>query len=76
MSGHPLELLREVRLVVVVVVQVCLQQVERYACRPFAMEALEPEDLRENLRRQANMPLKHAVEIAPRIAGVARQFAD
>src|SRR4029453_15705374 len=53
-----------------------LQQVERQPFRPFAVEPLEPEDLRQDFRGKANVLLKEPVEISPRIAGLLLQFPD
>src|SRR5262249_10761301 len=76
MARHSLKLAREVRLVVIVIVELRLQEIERYARSPFAVEALEPEDLGKNLRRQADVLVEESIQISPRVAGLPLQISD
>jgi hypothetical protein len=58
MTGHLPELFREVGLIVVVVVEIILERIERLALRPLSIEFLEAEYSGEHLRGEADVLLE------------------
>src|SRR5262245_20412756 len=76
MSSHSVKLTREVRLIVIMIVELRLQEIERHAGGPFPGKALEPKGLAQNLRRQADVLLKESIQISPGISRLPLQIAD
>lgn len=68
-SSHFLELFREMRLVVIVFVQIVLEQVEGTSLRPLPIKPLKPKDSGQDLRRKAHVLLEEQIQIAPGITG-------
>src|SRR5215471_8230171 len=73
---HSLEFLREVRLVVVVIVEFLFEFIKGTLLGPFPIEPLKTEDPRQNFGRQTHMLFEQDFQIASRVTRLPLQLPN